>query len=125
MSAAKFPAMAERLQDSAAAKVRAANVRTAAILFAIAGVFFLGFIASRFMGDYWGACVPLAVSALQDHVPANAEVVVRAPYDAAMAQYRRLRQGRFSARPEFGPYRLVRAPSGPDATVSGDHVGPV
>ena len=71
--------------------------------------------AARFMGDYWGACVPLAVSALQEHVPANAEVVVRAPYDAAMAQYRRLRQGRFSARPEFGPYRLVREPSGPDA----------
>jgi hypothetical protein len=71
--------------------------------------------AARFMGDYWGACVPLAVSALQDHVPANAEVVVRAPYDAAMAQYRRLRQGRFSARPEFGPYRVVREPSGPDA----------
>jgi len=43
--------MAERLPADAAAKVRAANVRTAAILFAIAGVFFIGFIASRFMGD--------------------------------------------------------------------------
>lgn len=43
--------MAERLPDNAAAKVRAANVRTAAILFAIALVFFVGFIASRFMGD--------------------------------------------------------------------------
>lgn len=51
MSAAKAPAMAERLPADAAAKVRAANVRTAAILFAIAGVFFIGFIASRFMGD--------------------------------------------------------------------------
>jgi len=43
--------MAQRPQDDAAAKVRSANVRTAAILFAIAGVFFLGFIVSRFMGD--------------------------------------------------------------------------
>jgi hypothetical protein len=43
--------MAERQPDDAAARVRAANVRTAAILFAIAGVFFIGFIASRFMGD--------------------------------------------------------------------------
>ncbi len=30
---------------------RAASRRTAAILFAIAAVFFVGFIASRFMGD--------------------------------------------------------------------------
>ena len=30
---------------------RAANRRTAALLFAIAAVFFVGFIASRFMGD--------------------------------------------------------------------------
>jgi hypothetical protein len=30
---------------------RTANRRTAAILFAIAAVFFVGFIASRFMGD--------------------------------------------------------------------------
>ena len=43
--------MSQRLPAEAAARVRAANVRTAAILFAIAGVFFLGFIASRFMGD--------------------------------------------------------------------------
>jgi hypothetical protein len=69
--------------------------------------------AARFMGDYWGVCVPLAVTALQDRVPVDAEVVVRDPYDAAMAQYRRLRGGRFSARPEFGPYRLARKSSGP------------
>ena len=33
------------------ARVRAANVRTAAVLFAIAFVFFGGFIVSRFFGD--------------------------------------------------------------------------
>ena len=71
--------------------------------------------AARFMGDYWGVCVPLAVSALEGRVPPDAEVVVPAPYDAAMAQYRHLREGRFNARPGFGPYRLVRRPSGPDA----------
>jgi hypothetical protein len=71
--------------------------------------------AARFMGDYWAVCVPLAISALQDRVPANAEIVVPGPYDAAVAQYRRLREGRFSARPGFGPYRLVRAASGPGA----------
>jgi hypothetical protein len=62
----------------------------------------------RFMGDYWGACIPLAVSALQDLVPPGSEVVIPAPFDAAANQYERLRQGRFSARPGFGPYRLVR-----------------
>jgi len=71
--------------------------------------------AARFMGDYWGVCVPLAISALQDRVPVNAEIVVPGPYDAAVAQYRRLREGRFSARPGFGPYRLVREASGPGA----------
>ena len=30
---------------------RAANRRTAALLFAIAAVFFVGFVASRFIGD--------------------------------------------------------------------------
>ena len=73
--------------------------------------------AARFMGDYWGACVPLAISALQGRVPVNAEVVVPGPYDAAVAQYRRLREGRFSARPGFGPYRLAREASGPGAYV--------
>ena len=43
--------MAGRPPADPAAKVRAANVRTAAILFVIAAVFFVGFIASRFMGD--------------------------------------------------------------------------
>jgi len=65
--------------------------------------------AARFTGDYWGVCVPLAVRALEDLVPVGAEVVVPAPYDAASAQYQRLRQGRFSGRPSFGPYRLERS----------------
>jgi hypothetical protein len=60
----------------------------------------------RFSGDYWGVCVPLAVRALPDLVPAGSEVVVPAPYDAAAIQYERLRQGRFSGRPDFGPYLL-------------------
>jgi hypothetical protein len=63
--------------------------------------------ADRFMGDYWGVCVPLAVDALAGRVPAGAEVVVPEPTDAARAQYDRLRAGPF-ARPGFGPYRIVR-----------------
>jgi hypothetical protein len=66
--------------------------------------------ADRFMGDYWGACVPLAVSALPDHVPAGAEVAVPGPTDAARAEVDRLRAGPF-ARPGFGPYRIVGQPT--------------
>jgi hypothetical protein len=43
--------MAPARPADAAAKARAANLRTAAILFVIAAVFFVGFIVSRFMGD--------------------------------------------------------------------------
>jgi hypothetical protein len=71
--------------------------------------------ASRFMGDYWGICVPMAIAALPGRVPPDAEVVVRAPYDAAQAQLRRLREGRFTAQPGFDRYRLTRKPSGPGA----------
>jgi hypothetical protein len=63
--------------------------------------------AGRFEGDYWGVCVPLAVSALQGRVPPGADVVISAPYDAALAEYDRLRASRFRARPSFGPYHLV------------------
>jgi hypothetical protein len=66
--------------------------------------------ADRFMGDYWGACVPLAVDALAGRVPAGAEVVVPEPTDAARAQYARLRDGPF-ARRDFGPYQIVGQPS--------------
>lgn len=45
MSASPHPAIPD------AARLRAANRRTAAILFAIAGVFFGGFIVARYMGD--------------------------------------------------------------------------
>ncbi len=71
--------------------------------------------ASRFMGDYWGICVPLAVSALEGRVPPRAQVVVSGPYDAALAQVQRLEQSRFGGRPGFGPYRLARQPSEPGA----------
>jgi hypothetical protein len=64
----------------------------------------------RFTGDYWGACVPLAVTALGDVAPPGADVFVRGPYDAAAVQYQRLREGRLTARPGFGPYHLVAAP---------------
>ncbi len=37
--------------------------------------------AHRFMGDYWGACIPLAVDALAGRVPAGAKVVVPGPLD--------------------------------------------
>ena len=67
--------------------------------------------AGRFEGDYWGVCVPLAVSALQGRVPPGSDVVVSAPYDAALAEYDWLRQSRFRARPGFGPYRLVSRPA--------------
>jgi hypothetical protein len=69
--------------------------------------------AARFEGDYWGVCVPLAVSALQGRVPPGSEVVVSAPFDAALAEYDRLRQSRLRARPDFGPYRLVTGPARP------------
>jgi hypothetical protein len=69
--------------------------------------------AGRFEGDYWGVCVPLAVSALEGRVPPGAEVVVSAPYDAALTEYDRLRQSRFRARPGFGPYTLVSRPARP------------
>jgi hypothetical protein len=69
--------------------------------------------AGRFEGDYWGVCVPLAVSALQGRVPPGSEVVVSAPYDAARAEYERLRRSRFRARPDFGPYSLVSRPPRP------------
>jgi len=71
--------------------------------------------AARFMGDYWGICVPLAVTALEDHVPPGAQVVVSAPYDTALAQVQHLRESRFMARPQFGPYRLARRASEPGA----------
>jgi hypothetical protein len=63
--------------------------------------------ADRFMGDYWGACVPLAVGALAERVPAGAPVVVPGPLDPALIQYARLRAGPH-ARPGFGPYGIVR-----------------
>jgi hypothetical protein len=63
--------------------------------------------ADRFMGDYWGVCVPLAVDALAGRVPVGAEVVVPEPTDAARAQYDRRRAGPFTRR-GFGPYRIVR-----------------
>lgn len=71
--------------------------------------------AARFMGDYWGVCIPLAVRALPGRVPADAEVVIPDAYDAAAAQYDRLRQGRFSGISGFGPYRLERASPSPHA----------
>lgn len=63
--------------------------------------------AHRFMGDYWGACVPLAVDALAGRIPAGAPVVVPGPLDPALIQYARLRAGP-RAEPGFGPYRIVR-----------------
>jgi hypothetical protein len=65
--------------------------------------------ASRFSGDYWGVCIPLAVRALPGLVPTDAEVVIPAAYDAAAAQYDRLRGGRFTEILGFGPYRLENA----------------
>jgi hypothetical protein len=73
--------------------------------------------AGRFTGDYWGVCVPLAMSALQGRAPPGAEVVVWAPYDAAFAEYQRLRESRFRARSDFGPYWLVTRPSRPGSYV--------
>jgi hypothetical protein len=64
--------------------------------------------SSRFSGDYWGVCVPLAVRALEDLVPIGSEVVVPQPLDAALLQYQRLREGRCSSRPSFGPYLLEK-----------------
>jgi len=65
--------------------------------------------AHRFMGDYWGACVPLAVAALAGRVPAGADVIVPGPLDPALIQYARLRAGP-RAIPGFGPYRILRDP---------------
>lgn len=68
--------------------------------------------AHRFMGDYWGACVPLAIEALAGRVPPGADVVVPGPLDPALIQYARLRAGP-QARPGFGPYRIRREPGTP------------
>jgi hypothetical protein len=65
--------------------------------------------AHRFMGDYWGACVPLAVDALEGRVPPGADVAVPGPLDPALVQYDRRRAGP-NARPGFGPYRILLAP---------------
>jgi 4-amino-4-deoxy-L-arabinose transferase-like glycosyltransferase len=65
--------------------------------------------AHRFMGDYWGACVPLAVAALAGRVPAGADVIVPGPLAPALIQYARLRAGP-RAIPGFGPYRILRDP---------------
>jgi len=67
--------------------------------------------AERFMGDYWAACVPLAIDALAGRVPAGAPVVVPGPLDPALIQYARRREGPH-AWPGFGPYRIVREPVG-------------
>ena len=68
--------------------------------------------AKRFMGDYWGACVPLAIAALPGLVPAGTEVVIPEPLDAARLQDTRLRVGRLSHVEGYGPYRLSAKPSG-------------
>jgi hypothetical protein len=65
--------------------------------------------AERFMGDYWAACVPLAVDALAGRVPAGAPVVVAGPVDPALVQYARRRAGPH-AWPGFGPYQIVGQP---------------
>jgi hypothetical protein len=65
--------------------------------------------AERFMGDYWAACVPLAVDALAGRVPAGAPVVVAGPLDPALIQYARRRAGP-RALAGFGPYQIVRQP---------------
>jgi hypothetical protein len=67
--------------------------------------------AERFMGDYWAACVPMAVAALPGRVPAGAPVVVAGPLDPAVVQYARLRAGP-RALPGFGPYQIVGHPVG-------------
>ncbi len=72
--------------------------------------------AARFEGDYWGACVPLAVAALEGRVPTGAEVVISEPLDAALGEYNRLRESPLRARPGFGPYRLVSRPARPGDT---------
>jgi 4-amino-4-deoxy-L-arabinose transferase-like glycosyltransferase len=67
--------------------------------------------AHRFMGDYWGVCVPLAVDALAGRVPAGAQVLVPGPFDPALIQYQRRREGP-RAWPGFGPYQFLREPAG-------------
>ncbi len=67
--------------------------------------------AHRFMGDYWGACVPLAIDALAGRVPAGASVIVPGPLDPALIQYQRRREGP-RAWPGFGPYKILREAAG-------------
>jgi hypothetical protein len=67
--------------------------------------------AHQFMGDYWGACVPLAVDALAGRVPAGSKVIVPGPLDPALIQYQRRREGTH-AWPGFGPYRILRESAG-------------
>jgi hypothetical protein len=54
--------------------------------------------SERFMGDYWGVCVPLAVRALAGLVPHGTDVLIDGPQDVAVLESERI--------PGFGPYRF-------------------
>jgi hypothetical protein len=60
----------------------------------------------RFMGDYWGVCVPLAVRALDGLVPPGADVLIDGPDDVAALENAKLTESAFGRIPGFGPYRF-------------------
>jgi hypothetical protein len=60
----------------------------------------------RFMGDYWGVCVPLAVRALAGRIPPGTDVLVDGPEAVVDLEYARLQESTFGRAPGFGPYRF-------------------
>ena len=62
--------------------------------------------SERFMGDYWGVCVPLAVRALDGLVPPGTDVLIDGPDDVAALENAKLTESAFGRVPGFGPYRF-------------------
>lgn len=77
--------------------------------------------AELFLGDYWGACIEEAVTALPDYIPPGAPVQVDGvPISAGLVEQRH-RWGRWSDHPDFGPYRWLtqrHSPRPPFAAIS-------
>jgi hypothetical protein len=64
----------------------------------------VGSAPGRFMGDYWGVCVPLAVRAMDGLVPRGTDVLIDGPEDAAVLESSRLAASTFGLSAGFGPY---------------------
>lgn len=81
--------------------------------------------SSRFMGDYWGLCLPLAVRALDGRVPPSMDVLWDGPIETADAENARLVQSTLSRVPGFATYRFRQegAFTPPFAAVASNRLG--